>query len=164
MLPYASIQIRDVTSITWQIEHCPICLAFLGISLLEPVFHENTHFSLLQANYTLTLATQVSCFSEPATRQEYCQKNHLDFILPHFTTKILRSSLYYCSSIYMITRTNSAEHFIISTCAAVTVLHLIQWLVELHFNILLKVMFRYFHIHSDAFPFRTAVLHNSSNI
>lgn len=91
-------------------------------------------------------------------------KKHLDFILPHFTTKILRSSLYYCSSIYTITRTNSAEHFIISTCAAVTVLHLIQWLVELHFNILLKVMFRYFYIHSDAFPFRTAVLHNSSSI
>lgn len=55
----------------------------------------------------------------------------------------------------MITCTNSAEDFIIPTFLVVTVLYLIQWFVELLFNTL-KVIFRYFYIHSDASPFRIA--------
>lgn len=106
VLSYISIHVRDITSVTWQIEYCPICQAFLGVSLLESVFHRNNHFCLLQPNYMLPPATQVSCFqSLPSNKQNV--KTHLDFILPHFTSKISRCSLsYLVLSLWLLAQTH----------------------------------------------------------
>lgn len=84
------------------------------------------------------------------------QTNYLDFILPHFTSRILRSSLSYCISVNIVTRTDLAEDFIIPTCLAVTVLHLIQGRTrgtipvprQLLLSIVLKIFYFPFSLHN----------------